>query len=324
MDPTELNWSEQIWKDINDDALKEVGKVRVAQKVFPTTALENDPTQIADEVIDFSTMTVKEGSTKPFVEIFREFSLTSNQVKQEADQMTCRTLARMAAKELALGEDAYFFQLSDRAAAKRDKAGGTCQVPMLGAPTFNVENWRTDVDFGLLAEANNPAADDADPAKPSKPIKVDPVATAAAAIAAAKKAASPVPTPSPVYGENTFKAVTDGISKLVSKAQAPGYALFLPTAVYADTFVPPSSASLVTTADRIKPLVEGGFYSSGVLPPDEGLLVALAGEPVKLHVGREVSVEYVRKEGARYYFRVVERIQYVVRDPRALILLKFV
>ena len=79
MDTSELNWSEQIWMDINGDALKEVGKVRVAQKVFPTSTLENDPTQIANEVIDFASMTVKEGSTKPFVEIFREFSLTSNQ-----------------------------------------------------------------------------------------------------------------------------------------------------------------------------------------------------------------------------------------------------
>ena len=324
MDTSELNWSEQIWKDINGDALKEVGKVRAAQKVFPTSTLENDPTQIANEVIDFSSMTVQEGSTKPFVEIFREFSLTSNQVKQEADQKTCRTLARMAAKEIALGEDAYFFQLSDRAPAKRDKPGGTCQVPVLKAATFHIDNWRTDVDFGLLAEANDPAANDADPAKPSVPIQVQPVAAAAAAIAAAKKAGALVPAPSPTWGENTFKAVTDGIAKLVAKAQAPAYALFLPTGVYADTFIPPSSASLVTTADRIKPLVEGGFYSSGVLPADEGLLVALAGEPVKLFVGREVTTEYVRKQGGRYFFRVVERIQYVVRDARALVLLKFV
>ncbi len=60
MDPSELNWSDEIWKGINDDALKEVGKVRIAQKVFPTSLIDKDPTQIANEVIDFSNMTVGE------------------------------------------------------------------------------------------------------------------------------------------------------------------------------------------------------------------------------------------------------------------------
>jgi uncharacterized linocin/CFP29 family protein len=322
MNDTDLGWSDEAWKEIDDDVLKEVGKVRIAQRVFPTSALENDPTQIWNEVIDFSDLTIKEGDTKPLVEIYREFSLTATQVKQENEHNghnVGRTLARMGAKEIALAEDAYIFQISDRA-AKRGVGG---VVPVLSNKEMHADNWRFDIDFGLLAEANNPNADDADPSKPSKPIQVSKVAAAVAAIAGAK-AGAPPPAPSPLYGEETFKAVTNGIAKLVSKAQAPTYALFLPTGIYADTFIPPSSASLVTTADRIKPLVEGGFYTSGVLPADEGLLAALGGEPVKLFVGREANAEYIRKEGAKYFFRVVERVQYVVRDPRALVLLKFV
>jgi uncharacterized linocin/CFP29 family protein len=275
--------------------------------------LENDPTQIWNEVIDFSDLTVKEGDTKPLVEIYREFSLTATQVRQEGNHMG-RTLARMAAKEIALAEDAYIFQISDRK-AKRGVGG---VVPVLSNKEMHADNWRFEIDFGLLAEANSPNPDDADPSKPSKPIQVP---KSAAAVAAGAKAGAAAP--SPLYGEETFKAVTNGIAKLVSKAQAPRYALFLPTDIYADTFIPPSSASLVTTADRIKPLVEGGFYTSGVLPADEGLLAALGGQPVKLFVGREANAEYIRKEGAKYFFRVVERVQYVVRDPRALVLLKF-
>jgi uncharacterized linocin/CFP29 family protein len=317
MDTAELDWTDQIWKDINDDLLKEIGKVRIAQKVFTASILADDPTQVANEVIDFSNMTLSEGETKPFVEIYREFSLTSTQVKQEADQQVCRTLARMAAKELGLGEDAYFFQLSDLKA----KRGAGGKVPILSNPAIHADNWRTSIDVGLLGEANDAAADDANPEKPPEPIKVPKLAAAQAAIDAAGAGANVIP--SPTYGENTFKAVTDGIAKLTAKAQAPAYALFLPTEVYADTFIPPSAASLVTTSDRVKPLVDGGFYSSVVLPPDEGLLVALGGEPVKLFVGREATTEYVRKEGARHFFRVVERVQYVVRDPRALVLLMF-
>lgn len=302
MDASELGWPESIWEEIKAAVLKEVGKVREAQKVFPTATFDTSPTQVADEVIDFAALTIREGETKPFVEIYREFSLTNTQVKQEAEQRAGRTLARMAAKELALAEDAYILQLSDRDPARRPGA-----IPVLGSPAIHADNWRTALDFGLLGEANPPGADDADAGKVAKPILVE--------LAGGENLAK--------YGENTFTAVADGIAKLVAKAQAPGYALFLPTAVYADTFVPPSPASLVTTAERIKPLVDGGFYSSPVLPKNEGLLVALAGEPVKLFIGREAAAEYLRKDGAKYFFRVVERVQYVVRDPRSLVLLRF-
>lgn len=304
MDASELDWSQSIWGEIKDAVLKEVGKVREAQKVFPTAAFDMSPTQVTDERIDFAAMTIKEGETKPFVVLYREFSLSNNQVMQEAEQRTGRTLARMAAKELALAEDGYIFQLSDRDQRRRPR-----DIPVLGNPAIHADNWRVNLDFGLLGEANPPDASDAAAAtdKVAEPILVE--------LAGAGNQAE--------YGENTFKAVADGIAKLVAKAQAAPYALFLPTAVYADTFVPPSPASLVTTADRIKPLVEGGFYSSPVLPEKEGLLVALAGEPVKLFIGREATAEYLRKDGDRYFFRVVERVQYVVRDPRSLILLRF-
>ncbi|MGB5712648.1 MAG: encapsulin, partial [Waterburya sp.] len=131
------------------------------------------------------------------------------------------------------------------------------------------------------------------------------------------------PPTSAIWGENVFSAVADGRSILTSKAQAQNYALFLPTKVYADTFIPPSTASLVTTAERISPLVEGGFYGTGTLPENKGLLVALAGDPTGIYVGREATTEFVHKEGSKYFFRVVERVQFVARDPRAFVLLKF-
>lgn len=146
MDTSELNWSEQIWKEINADVLKEVGKVHVAQKVFPTSTLENDPASIPNEVIDFTNMTVAESATKGLAEIYREFSLTSSQVKNEGEQKVRRMLARMAAKEIALGEDAYFFQVSDRA-AKRGQRG---VVPVLNNAAIHADNWQPNLNFGHL------------------------------------------------------------------------------------------------------------------------------------------------------------------------------
>lgn len=300
----ELNWSEAMWQEINQSVIKEVSKVRVAQKIFPTTVLTDNPTQVSDEVIDFGNLTISEGATKPYTELYAEFTLTSTQVQQESTQHVCRTLAIMAAKALALAEDRYFFQTSADG-ARRSMNPAESDVPF--APPITISNWRTGVDRGLLAEAVAGGRDNANPAVGAQPISVARMAQDANAI----------------WGENTFHAVTAGISLLVAKTQAPHYALILPTAPYADTFVAPANASLVTTADRIRPLVEGGFYTCGVLPSHQGLLVALGGEPVKLYLGREATTEFIQKEGANYRFRVVERVQYVVRDPRALILLTF-
>ncbi|OQY99737.1 MAG: hypothetical protein B6D35_08680 [Candidatus Brocadia sp. UTAMX2] len=276
----EINWPQAVWDEINNAVLAEVNKVRVAQKVFPTKVFDTNPTEIPNEVIKFPDLTIAEGQTKPFVEIYQEFPLTSTQVKKEPDTKICKTLARMAAKAIALAEDTIIFQ------------GEKGTLPA----NVKVELVNSALD-GILGEA----------------VELVPVVRAG--------------RPGLLYGENTFSAVAEGIAKLVEKSQAPFYALFLPTKAYADTFVPPSPASLVTTAERIRPLTEGGFYGTGTLSDEDknrkGLLVALGGEPTNLYVGREVTTEFVRKDGQKYFFRVVERVQFVARDPRAFVLLGF-
>jgi uncharacterized linocin/CFP29 family protein len=291
MNTSEVNWDETVWKEINDAVVAEMGKVRTAQKVFPTMLLDTNPTEIPNDVINFSDLSIKEGQTKHFVEIYHEFPLTSTQVTKEVTNKTCKTLARMAAKAIALVEDGVIFQ------------GQKLKLPA------NVKADSIDsAGDGLLGEANPKDPDNEEPNKVSEPIEVK--------FQSGSK-------PGVLYGENTFAAIAEGIARLTAKAQAPKFALFLPVKAYADTFVPPSEASLVTTAERIKPLVEGGFIETVTLPSDSGLLVALAGDPTSLYVGREATTEFVRKEGSKYFFRVVERIQFVARDPRAFVLLKF-
>lgn len=246
----EENWPENIWKEINDAVVAEIMKVRTAQKVFPTIVLDNNPTEVPNEVINFADLSIKEGQTKPFVEIYLQFALTDAQVDKEPQLKTCKTLARMAAKALALAEDTVFFQ-------------GDAELPA------NVEaDLIGSAGRGLLGEADPAEPDDNDPNKVSRPIVV-------------KRPDNP--REGVLFGENVFSAVAEGITKLTAKAQAPEFALFLPSKVYADTYVPPSDASLVTTAERIKPLVLGGFMHTVTLPPKKGLLVALGGRPTSLY-----------------------------------------
>ena len=87
MDGTELGWTQETWQSIYASILKEAGKVRIAQKIFPTSLVTGDPNQLTNEIIDFGAagqaLSVSEGDTKPYVEIYREFSLSPFRTKMK-------------------------------------------------------------------------------------------------------------------------------------------------------------------------------------------------------------------------------------------------
>jgi uncharacterized linocin/CFP29 family protein len=292
----DVNWDPAVWDEINTAVRVEVGRVRIAQKVFTATVVSGAMT-VPDDAIKFPDFSIEEGRTKTFVEISQLFSLTAGQVAQEPTLKTAKTLARMAAKAVALAEDNLLFQ-------------GTNAV--LGTVTADGKD---SLGTGLLGAASPTDASDADANKVSAPIEVR------------QRSARP-----PIWGENIFSAVAKGINNLTAnKGQTPRYALILPVDSHMDTFVPLPNTALVTTAQAIRPLVDGGFHGTAALPamvppagmtqgrPGKGLLIALGGDPTIVYVGREAEAQYVQKQGTKYIFRVVERVQFVVRDPRAFV-----
>jgi uncharacterized linocin/CFP29 family protein len=127
-----------------------------------------------------------------------------------------------------------------------------------------------------------------------------------------------------VYGEKTFKAVTSGISELIKSTQPGPYALVLESAVYADTYAPIAGGTLTTTADRLIPLVPGGFYGTGSLPSSTGLLASLGGEPTSLYVGQDAITEHTQVDAeGNSRFRVFERVQVNARESTAFVKLEF-
>src|SRR5215510_2258652 len=207
----EIGWDAAVWQDINAAVITEMGRVRSAQKVLPATDYETCPTEIPNDVINFADLSIPEGQTRPFVEICQEFTLSSAQVMNEPQIHTCRTLAQMAAKAIALAEDAVIFN------------GSGATLPL------NVKAERIEsAGSGLLGEASPADASDSDPLEVAVPIDVPQVGGKRKGL---------------LFGENVFTAVADGIAKLTAKAQAPKFALFLPVKVFADTFVAPSEAS---------------------------------------------------------------------------------
>jgi uncharacterized linocin/CFP29 family protein len=269
-------WDEATWQGHDQAVLAEVGRIRVAQKVFPTQSVPDGQFVPADQIRpDGGLLTIDEGVTTPMIEIGAPFALTQGQIDTESSSHTGMTLAKQAARTVALAEDLLLFQ------------GAGVELP----PGVVVRN-RAAADPGLLREAD----------------EIDPV---------------PVePREGGGYGEHTFGAVTEGISRLIVAGQPGPYALILESSVYADTYAP--SEALTTTADRIIPLVSGGFYGTGALPPLTGLLISLGGEPTTLYVGLDATTAYTQEDPAGSgLFRVYERVQLVARDHSALVRLEF-
>jgi encapsulating protein for peroxidase len=128
-----------------------------------------------------------------------------------------------------------------------------------------------------------------------------------------------------IFGEENFNAVADGINRLLAQGQPGPYALLLSPARHSDTHRSLPN-TLVTPAERIKPLVPGGFHATVGLPSDRGLLVSLGGEPTSLVFSQDTITGFTQQDDQTnlYRFRVFERLQFVVRDPRALLRLEFV
>jgi uncharacterized linocin/CFP29 family protein len=280
-------WNETIWKGINDEVRKVAGTVRVAQKVFPTVILDN-PSNIPDDKIDLTNFSMQEGSTKAFVEIAVPFSITPNQVAHEGTLQVGLKLARLDAAVVAFIEDLIVFQ-------------GNVTAP--GTPPNILVRNGGSAGTGLLGIATPTTSY----TPPNAPVPVKPLN----------------PANPGVYGQNTFNGVVKAISELNKNSQAGPFGLFLENSVFADTYAA-LAPSFIITADRITPLVTGGFFGTAALPPKTGLLASLGGEPTTLYLGIDVTTEFTqRDQSASYYFRVFERAQFNARDSRAFVRLDF-
>jgi uncharacterized linocin/CFP29 family protein len=302
--PPEITWNEAIQKRINDTVAEEVCRIRICQKVFPTRHLTSIPLDIPDDTVIFPSEKqipeVSQGVPQKLIEILEGIA---RKLPEIPEGVTKKFVELNFAFEITIAQ------------AGNEQGNMTCQtLSRMAAKSIALAE---DMILFRGKDAVLPAGVEVDRPESAKHGLLGAAAVDTICVERTQRPQGPI------WGEKVFAAVTRGIAKLVAKGQAPDYALFLPTDVYADTFVPPGDQSLVTTADRIRPLVEGGFYGTGTLPADQGLLVALGGQPTVIYMGEEAEVEYVRRDRTRHIFCVTERVQFVARDPRALIRLKF-
>ena len=118
-----LSWSQQTWAEIDRAVHEENVRAGVAAKVIPLRGPQPEAVTVPAEAIDPDTLTVDESAVVPLVELTIDFSLTRQQVDQEAELGTAATLARRAAARLTQAED--FVVLQGDKALDAGLLGGT-------------------------------------------------------------------------------------------------------------------------------------------------------------------------------------------------------
>jgi uncharacterized linocin/CFP29 family protein len=144
-------WTDSVWSSIDAGVTQAVGAIRVAQKIWPTVSLP-DVTSVPADEFNPEKMSITEGLTKPYVELAVEFSLTNGQVNSDPAGVTAITLAKLAAKALALAEDMVILQ------------GRNVKLP----PTIRIESGGDSLGDGIIGVAKRSITVEApDPAAPT-------------------------------------------------------------------------------------------------------------------------------------------------------------
>ena len=270
-------WNNQVWASIDNGVTTAVGAIRVLQKVFPTVQLAN-ATSVPADVFNPEKMSIEEGLTRPFIELAVEFQLTNGQVNDEPTGATATTLAKLAAKSLALGEDMVLLQ------------GKDAKLP----DTVRIESGAESVGSGILGLVSE------------RKIIVRP----------------PDPGAPTNSGGEILAAIARGIALLTKEVQAPAFALIEDTNAFAATWGSVINGAPAYTV--LNPVLTGGIYGTGAMPPNTGLLVALGGDPTTIYISSDAMTEPTYKGNAgHYFFRTYERAQFVARDQRAFVKLDF-
>lgn len=299
-------WARELWDRIDRAVHDEMCRVSIGRQFLPLVPAVDALTVPADKVTEIrdsdsvpTVLSVDEAAVTAVIEIWVEFVLTKQQVAAEEMMQTAVTMGTRAANLLIQGEDLLLFQ------------GDTVRKNDVLFTDRKIQSRAGPGPGGLANIAGN------DPA----------VSPALATIE--------VPfVRGDTYGENTFAAVAAAYSGLQAKGHYGPYALVLPTKAYADAFAPLEN-TLILTADRLLPLVEGRLYGTGTVPElihvegsfklaDVGVLLSLGGNTLDLAFGKAATAEFLQEDGQGFSrFRVYERFALRDKDTTGRVALLF-
>jgi len=339
----QVPWPKEIWDAIDMHVHDEIMRTSVFAKFLPHCKVHPKTTSVPADVISFQqldqqpgentvTALIDEGATVRINETWAEFALTPQQVHETAE---AHEFAHTVAVSLATRTANILAQAHDYICAQGVNAYST--------PFFerfiNYRSGQFPTDTGLLSlplSAATAALQGAPSASTSIPLPLTGTGTTPPQVIQVPQASQTVPPipegPGVLYGTETFQALAQGYSFLQQLGHYGPYALVLHTIPYADAYAP--VIGLVITADRIKPIVDAGFYGTGTLlsnqlgsPPEPaftGVLVALDGDSMDLVVGHHAYATFMQRDpNDNWRFRVLQRFALRVKDSTAIIRLEF-
>jgi len=279
------HWSNQVWRRIQASIARETERIGIARKVLSRDEVGNTSLTVPENrfLFEKNAFSINEAPVTPLVEIWVDFGLSPQQVRDEASLGTARVLANHVAQFLTQAQDALVFQ-GDRALIQ-------------------------DVRFlerGVQLRSGPPGPGLLGLALPSQNFKV--------------KAFEQGPL---LYGDRTYAAVAAGYRALQAKGHDGPYAIVLPPKAYADAFSPIPQTQLMpaTRIEALlnTALLGTGTLpeSEGVLLSLGGASFELViGREIKLVFLQE-------NPDGTYRFRVQLRFALRVQDPGGIVKFTF-
>jgi hypothetical protein len=317
-------WGQEIWDAMDRIVHDEVTKTCIHQKFMPCYKVHPKTTSVPADVISTQSLEgenmlmIDEGAMVRLNEIWIEFALTPQQVHEaaEAKQPEYATpvlLSRKGANYLSQAMDLLVFQ------------GVNAYFTTFFQNNVSFRPGQYPTDTGLLSL---PVATG------TLPTNFTPPKTTSGAIQSSLSVAQITGEgPGVIWGTNSFQQLALAYADLNSAGQYGPYAAVFQTSPYADAFAPVQG--LVITADRIRPIMDAGFYGSGALassvpdpavtppPAGYGLVVSLGGT-MDVVIGQAPSVVFRQEDQqGNFVFGVMARLALRVLDSTGIVRLDF-
>jgi len=286
----DLNWTEQQSNTVRDLIAEEIEKARLSHTFVPELKLDETARSVSADEYDSAKNSVDDIKTIPLVELTVYIRLTRVQA-EDADLGVALLLIRRAANRLARSHDAIVF--TGQPDANKLPATAPSQPPgvvvAIGGQKNDGLGW------------------------------ADPKRLAAGAIPPGVVEVGP-PKTGESYGENIVAKVADALVELENAGYIGSYVLVLGQTLFTDANTP-SKGSLVLPKDRLEKLLAGGpVHRSSALPPDQGLLMSLGGEPMDRAVAVAPKFEFLRiEDNETRVCRVFERFALRLKEKDSVI-----
>ncbi len=283
-------WTDLQWSRVSQAITEQANRTRVAAGVLPVFGSLPRSTEVVPRERLLGDGTVDDVSTINLLELSVEAKLSRQQVEEE-DLGSAQSLFRWAASLVAQCEDWVIFNGPPSVGHKARYMHLLDESETAPPRSCRIRGGRVGVE-GLLTRAGSgdeqPGLIEADISR----------------------------------GEELIPLIVDATSQLEEHGHVGPYGVFLGNTLFRYAY-DPAEGSLVLPRDRIEPFIGGRLLRSSVLPPDEGVVVSLSGEPVDLVVAVDVAPQFLFiDQHARYVFQIYERFAPRIKDPRAVVQLR--